>query len=148
MAFFTRVNLTVPVLPPEDVGTDGTSCPAPSSHAHRRHSSEPVTSVHGVAGSTTRPNSVPGASVTFAARNGGAVTDRSTDAIVKSVEDGTTTASNASDKLTTNTTENETSEARGQTKDKSAAEKPDEKNGNEEPKRYEYVVDRVLGVEV
>ncbi|RLU24886.1 hypothetical protein DMN91_002977 [Ooceraea biroi] len=149
MAFFTRVNLNVPVLPPEDPGTD-VSCSAPS-HTHKRYLSEPVTSVHGVAGSTTRPNSVPGGSTTFV-KNTGATTERST--IARSAEDETTTATNANDKLTNaknwpvaesseQNAENDTSEASNK-----SAEKTGEKNGNEEPKRYEYVVDRVLGVEV
>jgi len=145
MAFFTRVNLNVPVLPPEDLGTDGT-CPTVS-HTHRRYLSEPVTSVHGVVSSTTRPNSVPGGSTTFAVKSSGVAVDQNTNAIARNVEDETT---NTNDKLTKDwpvvesnaqNTENDTSETL-----KKSVEKSGEKN--EEPKRYEYVVDRVLGVEV
>jgi protein KIBRA len=143
MAFFTRVNLNVPVLPPEDLGIDGT-CPTVS---HRRYLSEPISSVHGVVNSTTRPNSVPGGSTTFAVKSSGATADQNTNAIVRSIEDETT---NTNDKLTKDwsvaesnakNTENDASETL-----KKSVEKSGEKN--EEPKRYEYVVDRVLGVEV
>lgn len=136
MAFFTRVNLNVPVLPPEDLATDDT-CPA-ASHTHRRYLSEPVTSVHGVAGSTTRPNGIPGGSTTFVVKNSGTATERNTNAIARNIEDEATAESG------TQNTESDTSGASNKPVEKSG-----EKNGgNEEPKRYEYVVDRVLGVEV
>ncbi|CAK9813165.1 Protein kibra [Anthophora plagiata] len=93
MAFFTRVNLNVPVLPPDDSLCENASSVSPLSIQHKRHASEPVTTefrvtklgAQGVSNSAVRSNSVP--------------------------------SGNAS-------------------------------NDGEEPRRYEYVVDRVLGVEV
>ncbi|KOX79441.1 Protein kibra [Melipona quadrifasciata] len=99
MAFFTRVNLNVPVLPPEDSLCENPSSPSPSFIQHRRHASEPVTTEYmvnklgaqGVLNLTLRSNSVPSGNASMV--------------------------------------------------------KTDENDG-EEPRRYEYVVDRVLGVEV
>ncbi|KOC61152.1 Protein kibra [Habropoda laboriosa] len=98
MAFFTRVNLNVPVLPPDDSLCENTSSVSPLPIQHKRHASEPVTTefrvtklgVQGVSNSAVRSNSVPSGNASVS---------------------------------------------------------PEENDG-EEPRRYEYVVDRVLGVEV
>jgi len=142
MAFFTRVNLNVPVLPPEDVGSNGT-CPA-ISHTHRRYASEPVTSVHSaIMNSTMRPNSVSGAS---SAVKSGVVVDRS----VVNVNENEVAEINTKNKASVNAKGRPTVESSAPSSENGESEVPksSEKNGNGEPKRYEYVVDRVLGVEV
>ncbi|KZC04034.1 Protein kibra [Dufourea novaeangliae] len=100
MAFFTRVSLNVPVLPPEDSSCENALLPSLSAGQHKRYASEPVTSESVVAkvnaqcftNMAARSNSVP--------------------------------SGNASSL------------------------KSSEETDSEEPRRYEYVVDRVLGVEV
>ncbi|XP_025262774.1 protein kibra isoform X1 [Camponotus floridanus] len=151
MAFFTRVNLNVPILPPEDLGSDNT-CPT-ASHTHRRYASEPVTSAHGIINSTMRPNSIPSASVTSAARSSSGVADRNASGIIITnvnedeipVMKNTDKPVNAKGRPAT-----ESSAQNSENGESEAPSKSSEKNeGNEEPaKRYEYVVDRVLGVEV
>ncbi|XP_063991424.1 protein kibra isoform X2 [Diachasmimorpha longicaudata] len=112
MAFFTRVNLNVPVLPPDD---------QESIHIqHKRHSSEPCTG-H-ISRSITHTSAIN--STIISAR----IDTRESSKISTSVQ------------VTTNGTDVNKS-IRDITDDKS-----EETNG--EPKRYEYVVDRVLGVEV
>ena len=91
MAFFTRVNLNVPVLPPEETAEKGCG------PDHRRHASEPSRV-------SSRPPAGHRRSSAGPPANGAAEAE-------------------APD-----------------------AQKPEEEDG--EPKRYEYVVDRVLGVEV
>lgn len=146
MAFFTRVNLNVPVLPPEDAGSNDTCSAVP--HMHRRHASEPVTSVHSATtnSTTTRPNSVSGAS---------SAAPKSVVVIVNANENEVA-ETNAKNKASVNAKGRPTvaavavteSSAPSSENDESEVSKSDEKNGNGEPKRYEYVVDRVLGVEV
>ena len=107
MAFFTRVNLNVPVLPPNEPSTSSqmtnTNDDLPSPD-HRRHASEPIksTKAHNQA---NRKLSGPG------------INDRN------------------SKILSDNETTNSDSQKEGDEED-------------DEPKRYEYIVDRVLGVEV
>lgn len=154
MAFFTRVNLNVPILPPEDLGTDNT-CPMASHTQHRRYASEPVTSAHGIINSTMRPNSIPGAGASSAARSSSGVADRNASGIIITnvnedempVMKNTDKPVNAKGRPATESSaqnpENGESEAPSKSTEKNGAE------GNGEPaKRYEYVVDRVLGVEV
>ncbi|XP_071572617.1 protein kibra [Temnothorax nylanderi] len=144
MAFFTRVNLNVPVLPPEELVTEGT-CSA-SSHTHRKYASEPVvTSAHGlVNSSTTRPNNVPGGSALPVTKSGG-VADRNAANVVPNEDEVALSNAdvNAEGRPATETGARSSENGEREDLPKSA-----EKNGNGEPKRYEYVVDRVLGVEV
>ncbi|XP_050458439.1 protein kibra isoform X1 [Cataglyphis hispanica] len=147
MAFFTRVNLNVPILPPEDFGTDST-CPA-ASYTHRRYASEPITTTHGVINSTMRPNSIPGATTSSAARNNSSVADRNASGIViTNVNEGEIPVMKNTDKPV-NAKGRPESSAQNSENESEVPSKSTEKNeGNGEPKRYEYVVDRVLGVEV
>lgn len=147
MAFFTRVNLNVPVLPPEDLGTENT-CSAVS---HRRHASEPVyseyattrTGTHSV-NSTTRPNSVPSGGTSTVKIS---VTDRNTSDVTSNISaDIPVISSNKS--MNTKGRLTESNAQNSENCEGEVTESSSEKNGNEEPKRYEYVVDRVLGVEV
>ncbi|XP_067204662.1 protein kibra isoform X2 [Linepithema humile] len=141
MAFFTRVNLNVPVLPPEDVGSNGTCSAVP--HMHRRYASEPVTSVHSaITNSTTRPNSVSGAS--SAAKSGVVVTVNANENEVAETNAKNKASVNAKGRPTAAAESSAPSSENGE----SEVPKSSDKNGNGEPKRYEYVVDRVLGVEV
>lgn len=166
MAFFTRVTSNVPVLPPEDFGPDGSIYPTMAqTHIHRRYASEPVTTTAYniyVGNSTTRPNSVPSGSPASSStsKSGGSVTvDRNASNIVVSTnaDEDVSTASNSTSKsicikgrpaaasTTTTTESNAPSSENGEDESAKSIEK---NNGNGEPKRYEYVVDRVLGVEV
>ncbi|XP_032662822.1 protein kibra isoform X2 [Odontomachus brunneus] len=185
MAFFTRVNSNVPVLPPEDFGPDGSVYPTMAqAHMHRRYASEPVTTTtHNsyIGNSTTRPNSVPsGSSASSSASKsgggGGVTVERNASNIVASAtnaDEDVSVVSNATSKsvsaksrsaaaaaaaatttttmMTTTTmittTTTTTTESNAQSSENGEDESVIEKN-NGEPKRYEYVVDRVLGVEV
>jgi len=147
MAFFTRVNLNVPVLPPEELVTEGT-CSATSSHTHKKYASEPVTSVYGfMNSSTTRPN-VPSESVLPATTSGG-VADRNAANIIMIANEDEVALSNVDSKsVNAKGRSVETGARSSENGETEALSKSAEKNGNGEPKRYEYVVDRVLGVEV
>lgn len=148
MAFFTRVNLNVPMLPPDDFNFDSSS----SLIHHRRHASEPA-----IIGSSPSPlrAGVYSVSKDVSAINVALISART--------ESGTTTMiKNNANSVSTETnninikepTTRVTNVAGGSTKvaDKTnkiineTEEEKDETNG--ESKRYEYVVDRVLGVEV
>lgn len=144
MAFFTRINLNVPVLPPEELGTEGT-CSA-ASNTHKKYASETaVAGTHGsMNSSTTRPNNVPGGNALPVTKSGG-VADRN--------------AANANeDEIALSNADNKSVNAKGRPAAETGARSSEngerealpksEKNSNGEPKRYEYVVDRVLGVEV
>lgn len=147
MAFFTRVNLNVPVLPPEDLGTDGT-CSAAS---HRKYASEPVTSAHGFTNSSiTRPNNISGGSALPATKSGG-IADRNAVNVVATIANEDEIALSCADSKPVNVKGQPAAETGVRTAENGEREAPSksaEKNGNGEPKRYEYVVDRVLGVEV
>lgn len=148
MAFFTRVNLNVPILPPEDLGTDNT-CPT-ASHTHRRYASEPVTSAHGIINSTMRPNSIPGASASSPARSSSGVVDRNASGIIiTNVNEDEIPVMKNTDKPV-NAKGRPAMESSAQNSENGESEAPSKSTEkNEEPaKRYEYVVDRVLGVEV
>jgi len=147
MAFFTRVNLNVPVLPPEELVTEGT-CSA-TSHTHKKYASEPVTSVYGsfINSSTTRPN-VPGESV-LPATTSSNVADRNAANIIMIANEDEIALSNVDSKsVNAKGRPVETGARSSENGETEALSKSAEKNGNGEPKRYEYVVDRVLGVEV
>ncbi|KAK0082818.1 hypothetical protein PV325_009790 [Microctonus aethiopoides] len=148
MAFFTRVNLNVPMLPPDDFNFDSSS----SLIHHRRHASEPA--IIGTSPSPLRAG-VYSVSKDVSAINVALISART--------ESGTTTMiKNNANSVSTETnninikepTTRVTNVAGGSTKvaDKTnkiideTEEEKDETNG--ESKRYEYVVDRVLGVEV
>jgi len=147
MAFFTRVNLNVPVLPPEELVTEGT-CSA-TSHIHKKYASEPVTSVYGgfMNSSTTRPNNVPGESV-LPATTSSSVADRNAANIMTANEDEVALSNVDSKSVNSKGRPVETDARSSENGETEALSKSAEKNGNGEPKRYEYVVDRVLGVEV
>ncbi|KAL0116550.1 hypothetical protein PUN28_009893 [Cardiocondyla obscurior] len=147
MAFFTRVNLNVPVLPPEELGTESTS--SATSHAHRKYASEPavVSAQSFMNSSIARPNNVLVRSVSPATKSSG-VTDRNATNVVANEDE--VALSNAENK-SVNAKSRPTTEADARNSENGEREtlsKSAEKNGNGEPKRYEYVVDRVLGVEV
>ncbi|XP_014488000.1 PREDICTED: protein kibra [Dinoponera quadriceps] len=155
MAFFTRVNSNVPVLPPEDFGPDGSMYPTTAqAHMHRRYASEPVTTTahNSYAGnSTARPNSVPSGSpasssksVTMDRNPSGIVVSTNADEDVSAVHNATGKSVSAKGRPAT-TESNAPSTENGEDESVKSIEK---NNGNGEPKRYEYVVDRVLGVEV
>ncbi|KAG7206063.1 hypothetical protein KM043_003460 [Ampulex compressa] len=137
MAFFTRVNLNVPVLPPEELILDGPST------LHRRYASEPVSSQdssvriagHCPALTTSRSNSVPTASTARASANSS----------TRSTEEPVANGSNKS--LNAKGRPGDAAGVHGAevTQEEGSTKQTDE---NGEPKRYEYVVDRVLGVEV
>lgn len=97
MAFFTRVSLNVPVLPPEESANEP---------HHRRYASEPTTST------TKVSNNFVSAQTKCASQPG--VPQKTVSVDSKSEPEGST----------------------------------EDKINDDEPKRYEYVVDRVLGVEV
>ncbi|XP_012274634.1 protein kibra [Orussus abietinus] len=162
MAFFTRVNVNVPVLPPEDF-SELTSPPVPSAQ-HRRYASEPATGqsvtdhgrggagqvprtglrpvVHGATNgmSTTTVNGV------SAGTGGKTVNAASKSVAVPAENSGNATNSlNRSDRSSKPTREAEDSKS---TQGAGGTAKPTDETGDNEPKRYEYVVDRVLGVEV
>ena len=108
MAFFTRLSLNVPVLPPEENNSEG----VPLLQSHRRHASEPSTSSAKSSSGTNSISLAPSTRSRCASQTGGAIRKTPTDA----------------------KPENEQT--------------CEEKTNEDEPKRYEYVVDRVLGVEV
>lgn len=151
MAFFTRFNLNVPVLPPEDSPCEIPLSPSPSSAQHKRHASEPVTTESMVSklgaqcalNSATRSNSVPSGNASAVRTDGAATTNASTTA-------------NVAEDVPTNST-NKSVNAKGRPNDgnprcqedgQGESLKTSEETDGEEPRRYEYVVDRVLGVEV
>ncbi|KAJ8679667.1 hypothetical protein QAD02_015454 [Eretmocerus hayati] len=118
MAFFTRVNLNVPVLPPDEhSSTEKTSNLVPD---HRRHASEP-SRTSSSSRNPTQSNQV--ARKTSSASTGTTI-QISSDGSSEIIKDHSTD-------------EAESTEA-----------KKNEDGEDGEPKRYEYVVDRVLGVEV
>ncbi|XP_076757502.1 WW and C2 domain containing protein kibra isoform X1 [Xylocopa sonorina] len=150
MAFFTRVNLNVPVLPPEDSLCESSS-PSPSSIQHKRYASEPISTesmvnkfgAQGVTNLAIRSNSVPSGNAS-ALRTDGATTSNAS------------TITSVDEDVPANST-NKSVNAKGRPSDTSAhcqengqgdGLKTTEENDGEEPRRYEYVVDRVLGVEV
>lgn len=145
MAFFTRVNLNVPVLPPEELGTEGTSV---ASHTHRKYASEPVTSAHGfINSSSTRPNN--GGNALPATKSG--IADRNATNVAATITDEDEITLSNADSKSVNTNGRPAAEMSTRSSENGEREslpKSAEKNGNGEPKRYEYVVDRVLGVEV
>lgn len=160
MAFFTRLNSSIPVLPLEDLGNDSNACSmATQACTHRKYASEPVTtfdqSIYNIVNSGG-PNSIP--SETFSSsstsKSSGVTSGESTNAmsvtISVSVDDddaaATTKVSNRSVNAKGRPTETDAPSL--ETDKDDTPESTEKNNGNEEPKRYEYVVDRVLGVEV
>ncbi|XP_060827416.1 protein kibra isoform X2 [Bombus pascuorum] len=152
MAFFTRVNLNVPVLPPEDSLCENPSSPSPSLIQHRRHASEPIATEYmvtklgaqGVSNLTMRSNSVPSGNAS-AVKTDGAATNNTT-TVTNVIEDVPANSTNKSVNAKGRSTEaNVHCQENGQG---SESLKSTEENDSEEPRRYEYVVDRVLGVEV
>ncbi|CAK9821275.1 Protein kibra [Anthophora retusa] len=151
MAFFTRVNLNVPVLPPDDSLCENASSVSPLSIQHKRHASEPVTTefrvtklgAQGVSNSAVRSNSVPSGNASVVKTDGAATNN-------------TTIVTNVAEDVSANSTNNKSVNTKGRPLEANAYQengqgeslKSPEDNDGEEPRRYEYVVDRVLGVEV
>ena len=137
MAFFTRVNLNVPVLPPED----SLETNSVMSSDHRRYASEP---------SNVRPCNFPSSLNQRSAQNNIKK--------INSISTSTTTASTCTSTNTSNgaspvepsassiTEEVEKTESKNNQNNQNS--ENSENSDDSEPKRYEYVVDRVLGVEV
>ncbi|KAG5324664.1 KIBRA protein, partial [Acromyrmex heyeri] len=145
MAFFTRVNLNVPVLPPEELGAEGIC--SSTSHTHRKYASEPVTSAF--INSTTRSNNISGGSALPVTKSS-SVTDRSATNVVAVIVNADEVALSNADSKSMNAKGRPAAETEARSSENGEREvlpKSTEKNGNGEPKRYEYVVDRVLGVE-
>nr|XP_012149559.1 PREDICTED: protein kibra isoform X3 [Megachile rotundata] len=148
MAFFTRVNLNVPVLPPEDSLCEN-ALSSPSSAQHKRHASEPVTTESMVTklgaqcalNSATRSNSVPSGNASAVRTEGAASNNASTTTNI--AEDVPTNSTNKSVNAKGRPNESNT-----HCQENGQSEKTSEDADGEEPRRYEYVVDRVLGVEV
>lgn len=145
MAFFTRVNLNVPVLPPDDSAQDDS--PAPS-HDHRRYASEPSRpSSNSNSNSSSRGNGVqqPAANHTptaaAAATSVRKTADRNSKILRDSQDTGSATGATV---VVVDGTANSNSVL--VTAAAAAGTAAEDEDG--EPKRYEYVVDRVLGVEV
>ena len=147
MAFFTRVNLNVPVLPPEELGAE--SICSSTSHTHRKYASEPVTSAF-INSTTTRSNNISGGSALPVTKSN-SVTDRSATNVVAVIVNADEVALSNVDSKSVNAKGRPAVETEARSSENGEREvlpKSTEKNGNGEPKRYEYVVDRVLGVEV
>ncbi|XP_033333541.2 WW and C2 domain containing protein kibra isoform X2 [Megalopta genalis] len=147
MAFFTRVSLNVPVLPPEDSTCENALRPSlPSSH-HKRHASEPVTSetlvtkvdAQSISNLVSRPNTVPSGNVTAVRVDVSATNNESI--VLNSAEDSTNKTINSKGRPVASKIQ---CTKNGQTESPNSP----EQNDSKEPRRYEYVVDRVLGVEV
>ncbi|XP_017877265.1 protein kibra isoform X1 [Ceratina calcarata] len=144
MAFFTRVNLNVPVLPPDDSPCENPLTSSPSIQ-HRRHASEPVctgdsTTVmmrHGAQGASNlaaRSNSVPSGNASASRTEGTRLADE---------QNSTNKSVNAKGRPSSSEVVHCQENGQGQAETLKTGE-----NDGEEPRRYEYVVDRVLGVEV
>lgn len=134
MAFFTRINLNVPVLPPDESAVDKITLTGTD---HRRYASEP-----------SRTSSNTASSRNASSQHNQASRKSSSPMVVTATSTtSTVTVAAAIDKISSNQIERDPIEINKvlQTGDpqKSTTEEEDG-----EPKRYEYVVDRVLGVEV
>ncbi|XP_046624064.1 protein kibra isoform X1 [Neodiprion virginianus] len=165
MAFFTRVNLNVPVLPSEDLISENvTTLP---SLPHRRHMSEPASS-QSVGVSKTNVYSVSNNLLTnltnnasAASSSGSAGTNNTSGAIKTNCATNKTNSVShipandsgilTAEKLSQPSLETDSSNTQcqaGQTEVNVKSSEEASESGSGEPKRYEYVVDRVLGVEV
>lgn len=163
MAFFTRVNLNVPVLPPEESLTEW-AVPVSSSTAtilHRRHFSEPATSqsvlgagkfgVHNCSAQNCFPSNPVSKSSSVGINSivqSSAVSKKVTSAISNGdyTIDDTTATNNV--KITLNAKGRSCTTVPGPESDQIIESSKSDEPSGDEPKRYEYVVDRVLGVEV
>ena len=135
MAFFTRVNLNVPVLPPEDSSSGELSV------HHRRHASEPAGGQ--AASQRASIHSIREIATSVLPRPATNAVHRSNVVNTSTLTNGPETRDTAVCTNSATTMENAKQQT---TNHESASDKPVDDNG--EPKRYEYVVDRVLGVEV
>ncbi|XP_034952676.1 protein kibra [Chelonus insularis] len=148
MAFFTRVNLNVPVLPPDEI-----VIPEYLSVAHhKRHTSESSVSSYtsqirlGLPYDAQKDNSAINIAL-ISARTHSGLTENTCGVSIL----GTTNCVHEKESLTS-----VSSVDIQETNDKKALSNlvkevksgNNSEDGNTEPKRYEYVVDRVLGVEV
>lgn len=127
MAFFTRVNMRVPILPIDENNSEQLTC------HHRRHSSEPSTSGHNYHRQhTVKDNS----------NNTELINSRNENSIIHKLNRTNTSG------ITTTTINSTTSNTDVSKTIREVEENIDDDTNSGEPKRYEYVVDRVLGVEV
>lgn len=127
MAFFTRVNLNVPVLPPDESNPENSLNTIPE---HKKSGVETNCQNHN--SNPTRPNNLPNS-----------LNHRPSAHVIRkmaSVGTSTTLSNGSSPTEPTATVPEETEEE--------AALEAQKSDDDSEPKRYEYVVDRVLGVEV
>ncbi|XP_015428746.1 PREDICTED: protein kibra [Dufourea novaeangliae] len=156
MAFFTRVSLNVPVLPPEDSSCENALLPSLSAGQHKRYASEPVTSESVVAkvnaqcftNMAARSNSVPSGNASSSATRGdsaAAANNAAAGIVPSTVEESSANSTNKSVNAKGRPVAGKLQCAEnGQVESLKSSEETD----SEEPRRYEYVVDRVLGVEV
>lgn len=145
MAFFTRLNLNVPVFSADDFPNENIAVfsPLPAT-THRRHASDPINnqSIVDIEKIDIRCNSTQNC----LALSAYSINNNPKPCSVTQSSTFTTASKNISiieitkDKLCTPVPESE---------NERVDENPEsEELSGEEPKRYEYVVDRVLGVEV
>ncbi|XP_014207758.1 protein kibra isoform X2 [Copidosoma floridanum] len=137
MAFFTRVNLNIPVLPPDEPPMDKLS---PLNHDHRRYASEPCRTTSKSTSTSTHNHASKKSS---GGTSSTTMTTTTSNTTIITINSASTGAGDRNSKVLGDTviTENDV-----QSKD--AGQKTEEDDEEGEPKRYEYVVDRVLGVEV
>lgn len=173
MAFFTRVNLNVPVLPSEELMAENVT--TVQLLPHRRHMSEPA-STQSVSVSKTNVYSVSNNLLPNATNIANAVTSTTiTNSFANKTNSDSSTKGNSAVSATNCATTKINGENQNsidsdvtmtvnlgqssldkdnkqcqavQTEDDDKKESDDSESGGGEPKRYEYVVDRVLGVEV
>lgn len=134
MAFFTRVNLNVPVLPPDESASDKNAVTGPD---HRRYASEPSRTTNSSANSRNASSQHNHASRKSSGPAAVTATSTTSTVTVTATVEKTSSTKIIRDPVDSNAV-TQTGDAQKTT--------PDEEDG--EPKRYEYVVDRVLGVEV
>ncbi|XP_033224229.1 protein kibra [Belonocnema kinseyi] len=164
MAFFTRVNLNVPVLPPEESLTEW-AVPVSSSTGtilHRRHFSDPANSqsvlgagklgVHNCSAQNCLPSNPVSGSSSIGIKSiaqSSAVSKKFTSAVSNgdgTIDDTTTVTNNVN--ITRNAKGKSCPTVLGPESNQIIESSKSDEPSGDEPKRYEYVVDRVLGVEV
>lgn len=142
MAFFTRVNLKVPVFSPDDIPNESIATVFPTLPAitHRRHASEPISnqSIVNIGKVDIQCSSTQNSAQNCSSSNNQKTISTLTTSTTKNIS----IIAIAKDKACTPVTESESDHP----SDKNNPES--EELSGDEPKRYEYVVDRVLGVEV
>ncbi|XP_051157947.1 protein kibra isoform X2 [Leptopilina boulardi] len=147
MAFFTRVNLKVPVFSPDDIPNESIGVfPSLPTISHRRHASEPINhqSIVGIGKVDIQCNSTQNClSSNLSSANNNPKTFS-----VTQTSTVTTTASTSTKNISIIAIEKDKSSIPESENDQIDKNPESEELSGDEPKRYEYVVDRVLGVEV